>query len=471
MKSVEDYMHQLSTMGGSNSFIVSGKYTKSGKPILASDPHLANQIPSLWYLIEFHAGDYHSIGGSFVGIPGTLVPRSNSTAWGMTNTMADTSDLYLEKIKGEEYFYDGEYRPMGKRVEKIRVLGKGVVEFIVYSTHHGPVFKGVEDWSSMNKISPDMIPVSLENLSLSWTTLHPEDNSLGHRRQIFSAQTGQESVDALRGVYGVTQNVLFAHDNGDFGMTTTGMFPKRQQPNNQGRYVKRGELAENDWLGLLPKQLQPYTLNPHKGFHVSTNNKLTSANAISEIGLGMSGNNRADRLVELIEEKIEEGHKFTVESMKALQYDKVDHSAKEIVGKLVRLVEERRERYLELVELHSEPQLKGILQTYLDSVEKEWSGEMAPNSREGALYLEFMNHFFSAILQKQVPDEFTRRVIMEGYFTNNFKLKFFRGLLQDKEDFFMNEICTYTPPTTLHFGPPTTTHHCVDMVLLLLVQV
>lgn len=110
LDTAEAFGEQLSTMGASNAFIIGGQHTKSGKPIISSDPHLANQIPSVWHLSEIQAGSFHTIGGAFVGVPGTLLARSNTTAWGLTNTMADTSDLYLEKIDGEKYFHDGEWK-------------------------------------------------------------------------------------------------------------------------------------------------------------------------------------------------------------------------------------------------------------------------------------------------------------------------------------------------------------------------
>lgn len=77
-----------------------------------------------------------------------------------------------------------------------------------------------------------MIPLSLENMSLAWTTLHPEDNSISKRIDMYEAKNGKEQVKALQSIYGVTQNVNFACENGDFGMTTVGIFPQRAHPNN-----------------------------------------------------------------------------------------------------------------------------------------------------------------------------------------------------------------------------------------------
>lgn len=33
---------------GSNAWVIHGNHTKSGKPLLANDPHLTNSIPATW---------------------------------------------------------------------------------------------------------------------------------------------------------------------------------------------------------------------------------------------------------------------------------------------------------------------------------------------------------------------------------------------------------------------------------------
>src|SRR5262249_34152305 len=39
---------------GSNSWVVAGKYTITGKPLLANDPHLSPSLPSVWYQMGLH---------------------------------------------------------------------------------------------------------------------------------------------------------------------------------------------------------------------------------------------------------------------------------------------------------------------------------------------------------------------------------------------------------------------------------
>lgn len=118
--------------------------------------------------------------------------------------------------------------------------------------------------------------------------------------------------------------MVVASSDGDIGYVLAGVFPKRNDLNLSARYVKRGDLKVNDWDGIVPDAQQPHLINPEKGYIVCANNKITTDNAITEIGVGMSGTTRADRIAQLIEEKIAAGHKFTIEDMVAIQYDKHD---------------------------------------------------------------------------------------------------------------------------------------------------
>jgi len=106
---VDDVLHTaseliegLSEQAASSAWVVSGKHTESGKPMLVNDPHLANQIPCFFYLIEIQGGPVHATGAAFAGLPGLMIGRTNDTAWGFTNSRADTADVYLEKIEGEK---------------------------------------------------------------------------------------------------------------------------------------------------------------------------------------------------------------------------------------------------------------------------------------------------------------------------------------------------------------------------------
>lgn len=112
---------------GSNSWVVSGKYTTTGKPLLANDPHLAPQLPSVWYQMGLHCRTvdascpYDASGFTFSGMPGVVIGHNRDISWGLTNLGADVTDLYLEKVKDGKYLYDGKEVPYRTRQETIKV--------------------------------------------------------------------------------------------------------------------------------------------------------------------------------------------------------------------------------------------------------------------------------------------------------------------------------------------------------------
>lgn len=66
----------------SNNWVISGKHTATGMPMLASDPHLGTSIPSFWTLMELVWEDKFLIGGSLPGVPLIGIGRSKNVSWG-----------------------------------------------------------------------------------------------------------------------------------------------------------------------------------------------------------------------------------------------------------------------------------------------------------------------------------------------------------------------------------------------------
>jgi len=61
---------------GSNNWVISGRRTKSGKPILANDPHLALRAPGIWYAVRIEWGGRFVQGVSLPGLPGVVTART-----------------------------------------------------------------------------------------------------------------------------------------------------------------------------------------------------------------------------------------------------------------------------------------------------------------------------------------------------------------------------------------------------------
>ena len=98
---------------GSNSWVVSGSRTTTGKPLLANDPHLALSIPGIWGQVNLQcrtlsaACPFQVSGFTFSGLPGVVIGHNDKVAWGMTNLGPDVTDFYLEQVSGDGYLRDG----------------------------------------------------------------------------------------------------------------------------------------------------------------------------------------------------------------------------------------------------------------------------------------------------------------------------------------------------------------------------
>ncbi|BBD65015.1 peptidase S45, penicillin amidase [Nostoc commune NIES-4072] len=133
---------------GSNNWVISGERTATGKPILANDPHLGVQIPSIWYEVGLHCTPksaecpYNVTGFSFAGMIGVIIGHSDRIAWGVTNVQSDVMDLYIEKINPKnpnQYEVNGKWVDMQLVQETIQVAGSQPIVQTVRYTRHGPL--------------------------------------------------------------------------------------------------------------------------------------------------------------------------------------------------------------------------------------------------------------------------------------------------------------------------------------------
>src|SRR5690606_24510871 len=71
--------------GASNSWVIAGSRTASGKPLLANDPHLRLSAPSIWYLahLALEGTDRNTVNVAGASLPGTPV-----IVLGRTDTLA-----------------------------------------------------------------------------------------------------------------------------------------------------------------------------------------------------------------------------------------------------------------------------------------------------------------------------------------------------------------------------------------------
>jgi penicillin amidase len=220
---------------GSNSWAVSGEHTSTGTPLLANDPHLGIQMPSIWFQINLHCVQKteecpFEVGGfSFAGVPGVVIGHNDRIAWGVTNAGPDVMDLYIEKVNPDnpnQYEVNGEWVDFDIREEIINVAGDEPYTLTVRSTRHGPVLtdtygplKDQVDLETNPEAQPfrDKAGVTLpENyvISLAWTALVPS-SPFEAIWGFNTAQNWEEFREAARHFHVPAQNLIYADVDGN----------------------------------------------------------------------------------------------------------------------------------------------------------------------------------------------------------------------------------------------------------------
>jgi penicillin amidase len=305
---------------GSNNWAVSGSLTVSGKPLLANDPHLSIQMPSIWYQIGLHckpksdACPYEVGGFSFAGVPGVIIGHNDQIAWAVTNVGPDVMDLYIEKVNPEnpnQYQVNGEWVDMVLRQETIKVAGGDPVTITVRATRHGPVVSDTygpllqtikpEEGATPVKPYTEQAGIPLPDpyvVSLRWTALEP--GSVFEAIWGFDkAKNWDEFREAARGFEVPAQNLLYADTAGNIAYQMPGKIPVRK--NGDGRLPVPGWTDEYEWTGYIPFEELPYQVNPTSGYIVTANNQVPPNDYPNLISTDWDYGFRAARIVELIE--------------------------------------------------------------------------------------------------------------------------------------------------------------------------
>ncbi|MFS3127049.1 penicillin acylase family protein [Nocardioides sp. Bht2] len=313
---------------GSNSWVVAGEHTETGKPLLANDPHLGTSLPGVWTQVGLHCRELSSLcpvdvsGFSFSGVPGVVIGHNQSIAWGFTNLGPDVSDLYLERISGDNWYYDGRYRPLITRREVIKVRGSDDVNLTVRETAHGPLLSDVSDELSTVAANAQHADDADEAyaVSLQWTALRPDttaDAILALNRATnwteFRAAASKFSVPA--------QNLVYADRDGHIGYQAPGRIPIRSS-GNDGSLPSKGWLPENDWTGsYLSFDSLPQVLDPDEGFVVTANQAVVGKEYPAYLTDDFDPGYRSQRIRDLIAIAIADGGKVSVEEMSRMQLD------------------------------------------------------------------------------------------------------------------------------------------------------
>lgn len=282
-----------SMVRASNSWVVGGQRSSSGKPLVANDMHLAMNAPGIWFLVGLHAPGFDVVGMSIPGAPGVVAGHSRAVAWGYTNAMVDDADFFVERVNPDdpgEYLTPDGWAPFDVREETIEVKGEEPVKLTVRSTRHGPVITPVEERAG------DQV------LAFQWVA-HSPARTFEALMGMAQAETAGEFLEAMRNFDNPHQNVVFADTAGDWGYWMGGRVPIRASGPPPHLPVP-GWTGEHDWLGWVPFEEKPHVLAPDRGYVATGNNAQGRDEAARRVSDGgWFGPYRAQRISELIESR------------------------------------------------------------------------------------------------------------------------------------------------------------------------
>jgi penicillin amidase len=394
---------------GSNNWVVAGWRTESGYPLLANDPHLSIQKPSIWYLARLEAPGFHALGATLPGVPGVVIGRNERIAWGVTNAAPDTQDLYLETIDPADsgrYLFRGETLAFERREEEIVVAGGGTVRATVLESRHGPIL-----FDARGATLPLDGSTADGAMALRWTALDLVDTTLEAFLGINQAGSWEEFADALRAYVTPAQNFVYADVDGNIGYLLPGRIPIRAS--GEGRVPVRGDAGAFEWLGYIPFDELPRLLNPPEGVIVTANHKITGDAYPYFISAGWTEPFRARRILELLGDRTG----LALVDMRQIQADQASLLARELLPLLLAtpVAGDDERRAIELL--------------------AAWDQVMHPLSTPAAVFLAW----YAKLLPRLVADELGEQVYAR--YAGN-RPRVLLNLLSDPEGRWCNDVRT-----------------------------
>jgi penicillin amidase len=304
---------------GSNNWAVSGARSATGSPLIAGDPHLPPSMPGIWYEAELRHDGRFVCGASMPGMPGVYMGQNDDVCWTFTNVMADTQDLFVERIEGDRYLFEDEWRPLETVREEIAVKGRErPVELEVRSTHHGPI---VNEALGADEGEP---------LALAWQTL-AEPTAFAGMFELLEVGSGPDLIAKLAGHTSPASNLIWADRHGSIGYKLVGRLPLRR--GGSPDLPKPGWTGEFEWDGTVPYEELPEVVDPESGHLVTANNRIVGDEYPHHITSDWLDGFRAKR----IEALLEETEKHDIESFEAIQIDNLSLPGLEAARRLCRL--------------------------------------------------------------------------------------------------------------------------------------
>ena len=248
---VNETLKQPDPDNGSNNWAVSAEKSVSGNPLLANDPHLGLNLPSIWYVMQLATPDHNVMGATLPGALGVIIGFNDHVAWGVTNATRDVKDWYKISFTDESktsYVYGQESKPINEVIEAIKVKGAETVYDTVRYTHYGPItyderFKGN----------------GREHFAMKWIGHEPNSNQ-NTFLNLNRARNYDYYLKAISTYTAPAQNFVFASKENDIALWIQGKIANKWE--QQGKFVLDGSNPEHEWRAYIPQAHNAHTKNP-----------------------------------------------------------------------------------------------------------------------------------------------------------------------------------------------------------------
>ena len=368
---------------GSNAWAVSGSHTRSGKPLLAGDPHIRFSVPSVWYEAQLSAPGFDLYGYHNALVPVAFLGHNLDFGWSLTMFQNDDLDLVAEKVNPNnpnQVWYHGQWVDMTRSEQQIQVKGQAPVTLILRRSPHGPI---INDVLGENAGSTP--------IAMWWAFLDSENPILEGFYQLNRADTLAKARAAAAKVSAPGLNIVWANAKGDIGWWAAAQLPMRPAGVNPA-FILDGSTAQADKLGFYPFSANPQEENPPRGYVVSAN-----AQPASPTGMEIPGYyNLADRGQQLNAQLSDKSVKWDVTNSQALQLGTTTAYGPRLLAPLLPV----------LREVVKDPaQLKLVEQL------ANWKGDYPLDSTSATLFNQFLFNLADATFHPKLGDALFKTLI------------------------------------------------------------
>ncbi|CAN5562071.1 penicillin acylase family protein [soil metagenome] len=381
---------------GSNNWAVAPTKSATGNALLANDPHLGLNLPSLWIMLHLQGPDFNTYGFTFPGAAGITAGFNDSISWGFTNAPRDSRDWYSISFKDpskKEYSFNSEWKESRMVVEEINIKGNPAFYDTITYTHLGPI------------VYDDHFKGTKHHLALKWGG---HQGSMVQKALLLlnKAKNYEDYNQALEYWDQPFQNIVFASVQGDIAMTVAGDFPLKWP--GQGKFIMEGSNINHGWGTSIPKEHNAIQINPKRGFVSSANQHSVDKNYPYWFYSASNEYFRNRRINKLLGNK----NLLTIEDMMNFQNDNYSIKAEEALPILMESIK---------VEELS-PEEKAIYEDL-----KTWDFEYKAHNKSPVYFNAWWNEFYNMLWDEfdrdeilKKPDEYVTIYHLKNKSINNF---------------------------------------------------